>query len=252
MAVRLPNATPENQVLSISTIIDVVGMVDDRTTMSWDLSNNYISSGTLKTGETVGSMVYSDSVMTNGGHLIMNKQVGFDSSNKGRGGNNLESQNVMTYESIDGSHLIADEMLVATAAGNYSVSDEGISCVFGGSGSSRIPAFYSTITAKSALINVNSARVSTSAKARLASARERTPAAVSYQIDLIRNPGSTVEYAVGTVQTEFTVSALESRGTSSEDWNKTASENTMQDKTQVSGGIIRFSKSFDYKSGIEP
>ena len=34
---RLPNQTPENQVFSIDTVIDVTGAVDDKTTMARSL-----------------------------------------------------------------------------------------------------------------------------------------------------------------------------------------------------------------------
>jgi hypothetical protein len=247
---RLPNATPENQVFFISTLIDVIGMVDDHTTISWDLSNRHLNQGILGSDEVIGSLVYHDSVMTNGGHLMLNKNVDFDSSNKGRGAYNLESQKVLTYESVEGSHLVADEMLVMNTAGNYSTPDSGISCVFGSSASSMIPAFCTTVSAKSSLININSAQVSTSAKARLASASGSTPAGLSYHIDLTPNPSSGTGYATGTAMTEFTVSSLETRGTGSGEWNRTASENTVSDRTHVTGGIIHFSKAFDYGSGI--
>ena len=117
-AVRLPNATYENQMISITTVIDVVGMVDDHTIMSWDLSNRYLGPGVLKSDEAVGSLVYRDSTMTNGGHLMMNKQFGFDSSDQPGGLNNLESTKLITYESIDGSHLFADEEISLSNVGN--------------------------------------------------------------------------------------------------------------------------------------
>jgi len=252
LAVRLPNATPENQVFFISTYIDVIGMVDDQTTMSWDLSNHYLSQGILKSDEAIGSVVYRDSLLTNGGHLMMNKNFNFDSSDMGRGGYNLENQKVITYEGVEGSHLVADEMLVLTNAGNYSVSDSGISCVFGSAASSNIPSFCNTVTAKSSLININSAQVSTSAKARLASASSSTPAGLSYRIDLTPNPSSGSGYGIGSALTEFTISGLESRGINDDGWNRSASDNLVRDKTQVTGGIIKFSKAFDYGSGIQP
>lgn len=85
MAIRLSNATLENQVISISPIIDVIGMVDDQTMMSWDLSNRCLNAGILKTNEDVGSLVYRDSVMTNGGHFTRNNQFVLYYSNNGRG-----------------------------------------------------------------------------------------------------------------------------------------------------------------------
>lgn len=250
-AVRLPNATPENQMISITTLIDVVGMVDDHTTMNWDLSNRYQDLGILKSGEIIGSLMYSDSVMTNGGHLMMNKRYDFDSSNQGRGNNNLESTKVITYESVEGSHLFADEMLTMSTAGNYTASDGAISCVFGGS-SSMIPAFCNTVTVRSTLINVNSAQISTSAQARMASDSGSIPAGLSYHIDLTPNSVSGLGSAVGSARTEFTITSLEARGNSPDIWNQTSSDNSVSDKSHVTGGIIHFSKAFNYGSGIQP
>ena len=250
-AVRLPNATPENQMISITTVIDVVGMVDDHTIMNWDLSNQYQGQGILKTGEVIGSLMYSDLVMTNGGHLMMNKHFDFDSSNQERGNDNLESTKVITYESVEGSHLFADEILTMSNAGNYTASDGVISCVFGGS-SSMIPAFCNTVTVRSTLINVNSAQISTSVKSRMASASGRTPAGLSYHIDLTPNPVSGLGSAVGSARTEFTITSLEAGGNSPDIWNRTSAENSVSDKSHVTGGIIHFSKAFDYGSGIQP
>lgn len=102
------------------------------------------------------------------------------------------------------------------------------------------------------MINDNSAEISTSAKARLASESGSIPADLSYHIDLIPNPASGLGYIVGSTRTEFTESSMDARGDGSDEWNQSSLENTITDKTQVTGGIIHFSKAFDYGSGIQP
>ncbi|MDD1728115.1 MAG: hypothetical protein LUQ50_03485 [Methanospirillum sp.] len=237
--------------ISITTVIDVVGMVDDHTIMSWDLSNQYLGPGIVKSDEAVGSLVYRDSTMTNGGHLMMNKQFGFDSSDQRGGLNNLESTKLITYESIDGSHLFADEEISLSNVGNYSASDNPISCVFSAS-AQVIPAFCNTVTARSTLVNINSVQISTKADARMASDSSNTPAALLYRIDITPNPTSGLGYAVGSVLTEISASSMESRSNGADEWNRSSSHNFVSDKSFVTGGIIHFLKAYDYGSGIYP
>ncbi|HWQ67453.1 MAG TPA: hypothetical protein VN372_11365 [Methanospirillum sp.] len=252
VADRLPNATPENQMISISTVIDVIGMVDTSTTLSWDLSSGTLHSGILGNSEVAGALIYRDSLMTNGGHLMMNKNFNFDSSNKQRGANNLETSKVISYDSIEGSHLSADEMISMDIAGNYTPMSGVASCVFASSSGSAFPAFCNTVTAKSTLVNINSAQISTGASARMASDSGSVPAGLSYHIDLTPNPVSGLAYAMGTARTEFTLSSMEARDGGVDTWNKTAATNTYKDSSEVSGSIIHFSKAFDYGSGLNP
>ncbi len=244
---RLPNATMENQVISISTIIDVIGMVDTDTWMSWDLSSDHLHNGVVNPGESAGSLVYTDSMMTNGGHLMLNSNFDFSSGNKADGLNNLDREKVYTYESIDGSHLVADEALTIQTTGNYTNTGDYLRCVFSSSSSSVIPAFCNTVTAKSSLVNINSAQVSTSAKARMVS-DSAAPAGLSYQIAV--TPASDHEFAIGSVSTAFSGHVLEARDAGAGTWNQTAADNTFKDETEVTGSIRQFSKTFEYGSGF--
>ncbi|HPY60966.1 MAG TPA: hypothetical protein PLG55_09610, partial [Methanospirillum sp.] len=162
---------------------------------------------------------------------------------------NFNTGKVVTYESIEGSHLVADESLVMSTGGNYTDSGNIGRCVFASGSSASAPAFCNTVMARSSLINVNSAQYSTSAKARVVAADGSVPSALSYQITLTPNPASDLGQAVGTVVTEFSGDIMEARGTG-DSWNKASVTNTMKDKAKVSGGIIQFSKAFDYQSGL--
>lgn len=251
VADRLPNQTPENQIISISTIIDVVGMVEDSTSFSWTIgSPGSLPSGVLGAGQSVADMSYHDSIMTNGGELKLNKNVDFGSSNKGKGLYNLETEKVMTYNSVEGSHLVGDEEYTLSDAGNWTASDGNIRCVFS-QGGGGIPAFCNIVSAKSSLININSAQISSKGQMRGVASSSDVPAELNYRIAVTPDSNSGSGYAEGTVKTVFSGSVMEARdwGTDA-DWNKTSAENSWKDVTEVTGGIRNFQKSFGYQSGL--
>lgn len=245
----LPNATPENQLISITTLIDVIGYVSTDTSFDWTISSGTLEDRMFGPNETMASLLYKDSLMTNGGHLMLSSSLDFDSRNQTKGLYNFETDKVVTYESIDGSHLVADESLVMSTGGNYSDTNGIGRCVFASDSSAVAPAFCNTVRARSSLINVNSAQYSTSAKARIVAADGSVPSALSYRIALTPNPASGLGYAIGTVSTEFSTDVMEARDDGAS-WNKPSATNSMKDKAKVSGGIIQFSKAFDYQSGL--
>ena len=245
----LPGAVPENQQISITTLIDSIGFVSTDTTFDWTISSGILGDRIFGPNETMASLLYRDSLMTNGGHLLLSSSVDLDTRNQTKGLYNFKTDKVVTYESIEGSHLVADESLVMSTGGNYTDSDNIGRCVFASGSSATAPAFCNTVRARSSLINVNSAQYSTSAKARVVAADGSVPSALSYQVTLTPNPASGLGYAVGTVTTEFSADIMEARGTGAS-WNRTSVTNTMKDKAKVSGGIIQFSKAFDYQSGL--
>lgn len=249
---RLPNQTPENQIFSIDTVIDVTGMVDDKTTMSWVIASpGSIPTGILGATQSVADITYRDAILTNGGKLSENKNFDFSSKNQASGLYNIEAQKVLTYASTEGAHLVGEEELTLSVAGNYSSTDDNIRCVFSGSQAAYIPAFCNIVTAKSSLVNVNSAQISTKGQIRGVSATADVPAELNYQIAVTPDANSGSGFAEGTVKTVFAGSILEARdGGSSENWNKTAAENSWKDSTEVTGGIKNFQKAFAYKSGF--
>jgi hypothetical protein len=244
----LPNATPENQQISITTLIDVIGYVSTDTSFDWTISSGTLEDRMFGPNETMASLFYKDSLMTNGGHLMLSSSLDFDSRNQTKGLYNFKTDKVVTYESAEGSHLMADESLMSTG-GNYSDSNGIGRCVFASGSSAAAPAFCNTVRARSTLINVNSAQYSTSAKARIVAADGSVPSALSYRIALTPNPSSGLGYAIGTVTTEFSADIMEARS-DGVSWNRTSSTNSMKDKATVTGGIIQFSKAFDYQSGL--
>ena len=231
---RLPNQTPENQLISISTVLDVIGTVSDSTSMSWVIASpGSIPSGMLGLGQSIATVGYHDSSMTNGGHLMLNKQVGYDSRDKSAGLYNIDTQKVLTYASIAGSHLVGEEEYTLSVAGSAATSDGALRCVFSQGQSTGAPAFCNIVTAKSSLINVNSAQISSKGQIRAVAASADTPAELNYQIAVTPDSSSGQAYADATVKTLFAGSIMEARDSSGDKWNKTAAENSWKDATSV-------------------
>ncbi|MFH0966468.1 MAG: hypothetical protein V1862_02130 [Methanobacteriota archaeon] len=247
---RLPNQTPENQLFSIDTVIDVTGMVDDSTKLSWVIASpGSIPTGILGPKQSIGDITYRDSIMTNGGKIAENKNFAFDSQDKSTGLFNIEAEKVLTYASTEGSHMVGEEEYTLSVAGNFTNSDGNIRCVFQ-EGGSVLPAFCNIVSAKSSLINVNSAQISTKGQIRAVSSDANTPAELNYQIAVTPDANSGSGFAEGTVKTVFAGSVMEARDGSDENWNKTSATNSWKDSTEVTGGIKNFQKSLGYKSGF--
>ncbi|MDD1727929.1 MAG: hypothetical protein LUQ50_02525, partial [Methanospirillum sp.] len=186
--------------------------------------------------------------------------------NQGKGLYNVEQQKVLTYASTEGAHMVGEEEYTLSVAGNYGDSDSNIRCVFSQADNSGLPAFCNIVSAKSSLVNVNSAQISTKGQIRAVAETADTPAALNYQIAVTPDANSGSGFAEGTVKTVFAGSIMEARdsgddnydldGSADSDyktatWNKTAATNTWKDTTEVTGGIKTLQKAFSYQSGFQ-
>jgi len=223
--------------------------------MNWLLATpNAIPTGKLGDSEVVAAVTYVDSILTNGGKLTENKNFDFDSQDKANGLYNIEAEKVLTYASTDGSHLTGEEYAVLDVAGNYTSTSSQIRCVFASANNRDIPAFCNIVKAKSSLVNVNSAQVSTKAQIRAVAKNAEPPAALNYQIAVTPDANSGSGFAEATVATEFAGHIMEARNgnsTENDDWNDVAADNAWSDKTEVTGGIKNFQKTFAYQSGVK-
>jgi hypothetical protein len=258
---RLPNQTPENQLFTIDTVIDVTGVVDDKTTMTWVLTNaGAIPTGTLGFKQAIADVTFKDAILTNGGKLAENKNFAFDSRNQGAGLYNIEAEKVLTYASTEGAHMVGEEEYTLSVAGNWDTADNTIRCVFSGN-LGGLPAFCNIVSAKSSLVNVNSAQISTKGQIRAVASSADTPAELNYRIAVTPDANSGSGFAEGTVTTTFAGSIMEARGyndykgattpTAAGTWNQTAATNNWKDHTEVTGGIKNFQKALAYKSGFQ-
>ncbi|PWR71332.1 hypothetical protein [Methanospirillum lacunae] len=254
---RLPNATPENQVFSIDTVIDATGAVDDKSTMSWVIATpGKIPTGILGASQVISDVTYKDAILTNGGKLAENKNFDFNSKSQSSGLYNIESQKVLTYASTEGAHLVGEEEYTLSVAGNFASSSDNIRCVFSTLNGSMLPAFCNIVSAKSSLVNVNSAQVSTKGQIRATADTADVPAGLNYQIAVTPDANSGSGFAEGTVKTVFAGSIMEARDSNYDDgtgrtWNKTAATNNWKDTTSVTGGIKTLQKAFTYQSGFK-
>jgi len=205
-----------------------------------------IHNSVLEPTEEIAIATYTDSIRTNGGKLSENKNIAFDSQDKGKGLSNLEATKVLTYASTEGAHLIGSEEWNLDVAGNYENTADTIRCVFASAKSTIWPAFCNAVKAKSELVNVNSAQISTKGNLRAVAASGDVPAELNYQIAVTPDSNSGSGFAEGTVKTQFGGAIMEARGTN----NVPSATNNWNDKTEVTGGIKNFQKTFAYQSGF--
>jgi len=247
----LPNSTLETQKIRVLTLIDTVGVVIQKTTLSWDVSTGGLHDGLLY-GERQGSLTWSDSVMTNGGRYRETRTFNLDTAMQTAGMPNFDQTRVITYESEGGSHMLMNEALSIALYGSVSSTEDQIMCVFSKPDTAEIPGFCNKASAKSSLRNVNSAAITTAGSARITGADASVPAALTYEISVMPVLDSDIGYAAATVSTLFTLSIQEGRETDMklDTWNQTALELTFSDASTVSGYITAFTKVFEYQSGL--
>ena len=207
----------------------------------------YIHNSKLNPTEEIMILTWTDSLRSNGGKLSLNKNIDFDSQNKGKGLSNLEVEKVLTYASTEGAHLVGAEEWTLDVAGNYESTADTIRCVFATSASKYFPAFCNVVKAKSELVNINSAQISTKGAARSVAASGDIPAALSYQIAVTPDSNSGSGFADGTVKTMFGGSIMEAR----EKNQIPSATNNWKDTASVTGGIKNFQKTFVYESGFK-
>lgn len=221
------------------------------------LTDAYVSTETTKYSaihnskllptEEIMILTWTDSLRTNGGKLSLNKNIDFDSQNKGKGLSNLEVEKVLTYASTEGAHLVGAEEWTLDVAGNWETSADTIRCVFASSASEYFPAFCNVVKAKSELVNINSAQISTKGAARSVANEGTIPAMLNYQIAVTPDSNSGSGFADGTVKTMFGGSIMEARAQNQE----TSATNNWKDTASVTGGIKNFQKTFNYESGFK-
>jgi hypothetical protein len=226
---------------TLTTLIDVTGIVTEESTMHYELSNKVLNNTQLKKKERVAILMGTDSIRTSGGKLNLNKEFSLNSKT-GKG----FIEKVLTYASTEGAHLLGSESYTVDIAGNFSNTSDAIRCVFATSASNVVPSFCNAVRAKGDLVNFNSGQVSSKGE------YITTPkynVALKYQIAVTPDANSGSGFADGTVKTNFAGSIMEARadGTS---WNKPSSTNNWKDAVSVTGGIAKFQKAVNYESGI--
>jgi hypothetical protein len=268
----LPKPVPENQVFSVSSIIEAVGPVTESTSLVWQIGDAGltalpwavgVSESSIRSG-SIGYVTYSDTIMTNGGQIAEVKSFSMDTHAKTAGLYNIETAKVLTYTSQNGSHLMGEESYVLDVAGNWSYGLDDIVCVFARASKNTIPAFCNKVTASSKLTQVRTAQIESVGSLTAVGKTANVPAALNYEFSVTPDANSASGYADGIVSTIFTVSVMEGRNDGEitppldgaidirdlSYYTELASTLTHIDTATVAGGITTFNKQFDYKSGI--
>ena len=220
VADRLPQGGPENQRISVYSMIETIGVVIESTRISWQVSDAGLDSlgspvvnadGRSVRGASIAYAAYSDSIMTNGGEFSEVKTTSLNTNPQMPGMYNIETSRILTYESVNGSHLMGAESYVLDVAGQWSSGGNDVMCVFARGASSIIPAFCNKVTAASKLSSVTSAQVQTTGSLTAVGASTDVPAALNYEISVTPNANSASGYAEGMISTTFTASIMEGR-----------------------------------------
>ena len=236
--------------VTFQDILDAVVAVNAATPGTYDVATRVdtgsIHDTMLNPTEEIMILTWTDSIRTNGGKLSLNKNIDFDSQNKGKGLSNLEVEKVLTYASTEGAHLVGAEEWTLDVAGSWENTAGSIRCVFATASSQFFPAFCNVVKAKSELVNFNSAQISTKGAARSVAATGDVPAMLNYQIAVTPDSNSGSGFADGTVKTLFAGSIMEAR----DDHLTPSATNNWKDSASFTGGIKNFQKTFNYESGF--
>ncbi|MDR2854782.1 MAG: hypothetical protein LBV40_01310 [Methanomicrobiales archaeon] len=276
----LPGQVPENQIFSVGSSIDAVGVINEATSTVWQIGDKGLDALPNATGQpgnqtvrsgSIAIVTYSDFLMSNGGQIAEVKTFTMDTKAKTAGLYNIETQKVLTYTSQNGSHLMGAESFSLDVAGNWSTGLDDIVCVFSRANNSVTPAFCNKVTASSKLMSINTAQVQTIGGLTAVGQVSTVPAALNYQISVTPDVNSASGFADGIISTAFTVSVMEGRSDGRilnetaepangvytntklfdlEFYDQLASTLTFVDTATVAGGISSFNKDFNYQSGI--
>lgn len=225
---RLPNQTPENQIFTIDTVVDVTGAIDSGTDMAWLIASpGAIKPGIIGTsidygdplaftypvGNVIADALYKDSMLTNGGKMSENKNFDLNTKDQALGLYNIVGEKVLTYAGTEGAHMVGEEEYTLDVAGEAKKETDNIRCVFSTNHGGWLPPFCNVVSAKSALININSAQVSAKGQMRAVAKTDDIPAELNYQIAVTPDANSGSGFAEGSVKTTFAGSVMEGRGT---------------------------------------
>ena len=287
---RLPPQLPENQLFNEVEYINVLGPVMKSVSLVSEQSSAYLHNGILLgsvdmagaggaivdadganqvLGEVVSQTTYKNELLTNGGLLDLTYTLGFNTKNSIAESWNLETDEILTYASVDGSTLAATERATLDVAANYQATNTNMRCVFAQAANPVMPAFCNVVTAESTLASVTSMAVQTTLELRDTASSADTPAALNYKINVDPNAAQGGQYADGQVSATFTASVREANGDISgsvagaeyyapengsdwfkDYWDDEARITNIVDTITVTGGITKLTKAFAYTSGI--
>jgi hypothetical protein len=296
---RLPPAVPENQLFSSIEYVNVLGPVMKSVDITSEQSSAYLHNGILfgsadaagiianggnaanpidptgawqGFGEVVSQTTYKNELLTNGGLTDLTYTLGLDTTNQLAESWNLETDEILTYASVDGSTLAATERATLDVAANYEATQNNMRCVFAQALQPVMPAFCNKVTVESTLASVTSMAVQTTLELRDTAASADIAEAMNYKINVDPNAAQGGQYADGQVGVTFTASIREANGwlgdvngaaaggnadyyapASAADWFRNYWDDEARitnyvSSTTVTGGITKLTKQFNYNS----
>jgi hypothetical protein len=280
---------PENQLFSSIEYVNVLGPVMKSVDITSEQSSAYLHNGILlgsfdavgaaapvdptgalqAFGEVVSQTTYKNELLTNGGLTDLTYTLGLDTNNQIAESWNIETDEILTYASVDGSTLAATERATLDVAANYEETTNNMRCVFAQALQPVMPAFCNKVTVESTLASVTSMAVQTTLELRDTAASPEVPAAINYKINVDPNAAQGGQYADGQVGVTFTASIREANGWlgngfnnayydptganvpagwTSNYWDDEARITNYVSSTTVTGGITKLTKQFNYNS----
>jgi len=296
---RLPPQKPENQMINEIEYINVLGPVMKSVSLVSEQSSAYLHNGILAgsadgaavanianpvdatgalqaVGEVVSQTTYTNELLTNGGLTDLTYTLGYDTGNQIEESWNLETDEILTYASVDGSTLAATERATLDVAANYQSTANSMRCVFAQATETVMPAFCNKVTVESTLASVTSMAVQTTLELRDTAASADIAEAMNYKINVDPNAAQGGQYADGQVGVTFTASIREAQGARDLNgdgvvgtgdlyyapaaaagtdwyqnyWDDEARITNVVDTITVTGGITKLTKAFAYSSAM--
>jgi hypothetical protein len=145
MAAVLPNATPETQGISTSTVVQCSGIVLSSENYASELSNQQLNGAPLAAAEVYGQSTYSGSLMAVKGVTTFVKTVDLNDKNQVLGGTNVKTNQVLDFAGYNGGQAVGDESATIFNAGQATSGKEQFLCPFTSAATTTVPPFNEAV-----------------------------------------------------------------------------------------------------------
>ena len=244
-------ATPEVQVVSTATSMNVMGDISLVQSLAWTDSNlslpvTYVTNPLLADTGIQYTTAYDQNLVGLSGITSLNKQLGVDTQNKVQTQSNVKAVTQVNFLGLDGGNIVGSENIMIDGAGrNTTVSDRMI-CPFSAVTNARVPAYCNIFQAGSRF-DLSEGAVTAQADDRFISASIDPPVELNYQVTVkgfpvTGEPGP----AIGSVGSYAKFHIQEARGV-----NETKSEDIVGSHTASAAGYISsYGDSIRYTSQV--
>jgi len=153
MADQAISATPEVQVVSMVTTMNVMGEMNLVQGLTWQLSSNELTTAymvpMLASGEVRYSTAYDQNIVGLSGITSLNKQMTVDSQNKVLTQSNIKAKTQANFVGFDGGNIVGSENIMIDGASRYTTASDRVLCPFATTASNIIPPYCNIFQAGS-------------------------------------------------------------------------------------------------------